>query len=152
MTCKTTFNLTRTLTISPTLSTSQYSGGDVLGGVLMLDANGFGEGGIIRRIILVDDDNEKASLKLHLFNSAPTTFADSEAYLPTVDDLNKQIGVISIGATDYTTYNGNAIAFIEEVNLDYTIDDYLYLYVVCDAVPTYTASTDLTFRFVIWAD
>lgn len=141
-------NRTKTVEVTLTIGTDAYTAGDVVGGLIALDVIGVGNGGVVRRVMLVDDDNEKAAFKLHLFDAAPTTIADDAAYAPSVSDLKKQVGTVSISS--YTTYNGNAIAIVEGVDIDYSIDNFLYGYLVCDGTPTYTAATDLTLRMTVW--
>lgn len=143
-------NKTKVAEVTLTIDTDAYTAGDVVGGLITLDVIDVGSGGMVRRVILVDDDNEKAAFKLHLFDAAPTTFADDEAYAPVIADLKKQVGSVSISS--YTTYNSNAIAIVEGVDIDYRITNYLYGYLVCDATPTFTAATDLTLRVIVWAD
>lgn len=132
--------ITKTLTISR----NAYTAGDVVGGLLTFDLSGAPEGSLITRALLVDDDNEKAELTLYLFNAAPTTIADADAFAPAVADLKKLITKIVFAVADYVTVNSNAYALKEDLNdLIPANTGYVYGYLVCTATPTYTASSDL---------
>lgn len=144
-------NRTKTIEVDLTISTSAYSAGDVVGGLITLDVESLGGGGIIRRVMLIDDDDEKAAMKLHLFDSEPTTIANDAAYAPAIGDLQAQIGTVEISASDYTTYNGNALAIKDGLAIEFSATT-LYAYLVCDATPTYTAAGDLTLRVTVWQD
>lgn len=143
-------NRTKLVEVALTVDTDAYTAGDVVGGLITLDVLDGGNGGLVRRVMLVDDDNESAEFNLHLFDSAPTTIADDAAYAPVIGDLQKQVGTINISS--YTTYNSNSIAIVEDIDIDYRVDNYLYGYLVCVGTPTYTAATDLTLRVIVWAD
>lgn len=132
-------------TLRPTITAGAYSANDVVGGLLefAIPRNG---AGFIRGLIITDDDNEKAACKLHLFVSKPTTFADNAAFAPTINDLVNRAAVIAVAAADYTTINGNAQAIVStNTSLDFVFSNQpmIYGYLVCDATPTYTATTDL---------
>lgn len=151
-------NLTREVKITPAITAGAYGAGDVVGGLLTLEplVNQMPgkAGGVIRRIMIADDDNEKAAMKLYIFNgdAAPTSIADNAAFAPVIADLKNLLEIVSFSAGDYTTLNGNAWAK-QQVTIDfYASSGKLYVYVVCDATPTYTAATDLTFTFEIWLD
>lgn len=136
----------RRIALSPTISAGAYSAGDVVGGLLEfpIPRNSCG---FIRGVEITDDDNEKAACKLHLFTSRPTAFADNAAFAPTIDDLKNLFASIAIGAADYVTINGNAKAIVStNTSLDFEVQNFpqVFGYLVCDATPTYTATTDLT--------
>ena len=131
-------------TVAPTITAGAYSAGDVVGGLLTFDVSGAPEGSLLTRALLVDDDNEKPELTLYLFNAAPTTIADADAFAPAVADLKKLITKIVFAVADYVTVNSNAYALKEDLNdLIPANTGYVYGYLVCTATPTYTASSDL---------
>ena len=138
-------NRTFNASVALTITAGAYSANDVVGGLLsfaVADTNG--ASGIIRGLRLTDGDNEKAACKLWLFSSAPSTIADNAAFAPSVADLQKCLGYLTIAAADYTTVNSNALAVVDELSFDFsTANGTVYGYLVCDATPTYTATTDL---------
>lgn len=158
------YNDSREFDIALTITAGAYSANDVVGGLITIpvatssDAQhqikrGFPSGvrGIVRRLIVHDDDNERAAMKLHLFKSAPATIADNAAFAPTFADLQKRIGQIDVATADYSTINSNAQAIEDDLALDFTtLDGNLYAYLVCNATPTYTATTDLSLSINVW--
>lgn len=134
-------------TVQPTITAGAYSANDVVGGLLGFSLlNGYRQvAGFIRSVRISDDDNEKAALKLHLFESAPAAIADNAAFAPSFADLRKRFAVIAIAAADFTTINSNAQAIVStNTSLDFQAENAtIYGYLVCDATPTYTAVTDL---------
>lgn len=129
-----------------TISTDAYAAGDVVGGLLTLDASGIVEGSTLNSVLVVDDDDEKAALYLYLFNAAPTTIADNAAFAPTVADLKKLITRVTVPAASYVTLNGNAyvdVTDIGKVLTGFTGSLYGYLVTQAATTPTYTAATDL---------
>ncbi len=147
------FNKTRMVDLTPAITAGAYTAGDVIGGMLTFDVHSAGGGGTIRRVTLIDVDNEKAAGKLYLFNSAPTSTADNAAFAPSAADMRKLIDVVSISAADYASVNSKAAAIKRDLAIDYTAaDGRIYAYFVCDGTPTYTTAGDLTFRLTVWED
>lgn len=137
--------------VAPTITAGAYSAGDVVGGLLTFELRPAPVAGVtpcsgfLRIVSVVDDDNEKAACKLHIFRDQPSSIADNAAFAPTVGDLQKRIGVVEIAAADYTTLNSNAQALVSGIEMEFdSVNGNLYAYLVADATPTYTAVTDLT--------
>lgn len=136
----------RRIAVQPTISAGAYSANDVIGGLLEFPIPRNGSG-FVRGVEITDDDNEKAACKLYLFASRPTAFADNAAFAPTIDDLKSLFAIVTIGSGDYSTINNNAKAIVStNTSLDFEFQNQpaVYGYLVCDATPTYTATTDLT--------
>jgi hypothetical protein len=145
------YNRNVTVDNTPTITAGAYSANDVIGGLQTIEINA-SSGGTIRRVNLVDDDSEAAAMTLYFFDQQPSTIADNAAFAPTVADLKKLIGTVDIAAGDYVTVNSNDYVVVNNVNLDYAISDTIYVYAVVTGTPTYTATSDLTFRFTVWVD
>ena len=134
--------------VEPTLvvSTSPaYSAGDVVGGLLTIDASGALVGAILNRIVIADADNRKADFTLYLFRSAPTVIADNAAFTLSFADAKKLSMAIAIPAANYTTIGSLAVGEVDGINRTLggglgTIYGYLVLGV---ATPTYTVTTNL---------
>jgi len=139
----------KTITKVLPISTSAYTAGDVVGGLITFDvANSMGSG-YLESVRIVDDDAEKAELTLYLFRAAPSSIADAAPFAPTVADLKLMIGKIVFYAADYATLNLNATAEkhfgIDDIFFEFTTDSgNIFGYLVCTATPTYTAVTDLS--------
>ncbi len=145
------YNETRIITPTYAVGTTIFTANDVVGNLIQINTGK--NSGVIRRLNITDDDNEKAAMTLYLFSAAPTTFVDNDAFAPVVADLKLLIDTVSIASGDYTTVNGNAYAVKKDLNIDYsTLNGIVYGYLVCTATPTYTASADLHLRFTVWDD
>lgn len=150
------YNQTKTITPDLAVTLSAYTIGDVVGGLITINVSGgaaTGGGGVLRRLMLVDDADQKEPYTLYLFDQKPGVIANDDAFAPTVADLKKMIAKVSIAAGDYVTLNGNAIAIKEQLEIDYTcVEGYLYGYLVAVDTPDYAAAADLTLRLTVWAD
>lgn len=147
------FNQTRIIDVTPTITAGAYSAGDVIGGLIMFDVFSAGGGGTIRRIALLDADDEKAACKLYLFSAPPAAVADNAPFAPNTTDQRKLVDVIPFGAGDYVSLNGDAYAVKRDLNIDYAAaDGRLYAYLVCDGTPSYTSTGDLMLRLTAWED
>lgn len=136
-------------TSTPTITAGAYSAGDVVGGRLSFVLQAGSGAFFVKSVRIVDDDNEKAASKLYLFNAAPTSIADNAAFAPSVDDLKMLVAIVTIASADFSTINSNAVALVDERSgIDGGMFNVpggtLYGYLVCDATPTYTATTDLS--------
>lgn len=146
-----------TVTKALTISTSAYTAGDVVGGLITFNVANAAGSGIISSVRIVDDDNEKAELTLYLFRSSPTAIADADTFAPSVADLKAMIGKIVFYAADYTTLNNNATVIkrgtTDDINFEFTTTSgNIFGYLVCTGTPTYTAVTDLSIVLSAWLD
>lgn len=147
---------TRTISVTPTVSTTAYTAADVVGGLITF-AVGCGSGSI-RSMLVVDDHNQKEPYVLYLFNETPSTIANDAAFAPTVADLKKLATTITLAGADYTTLNGNAFALLgghEDTGMDVpfkSVDGNLYMYAVATDTPDYAAATDLFFALTVRID
>ena len=136
------------VTVTPTITAGAYSASDVVGGLLTFTlADTHGAAGVVRAVRIVDGDNEKAACKLYLFDSVPSTLADNAAFDFTDDAANlaKCAGRVSIAAADYVTVGADAAAWKEDLAVEFdTPTGVLYGYLVCDATPSYGATSDLS--------
>jgi hypothetical protein len=132
--------------VAPTVTAGAYSAADVVGGLLTFSVTSPSGCGVINKLVIADDEDEKAAGSLYLFNAAPTTIADNAAGALVIADLKKIVTVIAIAADDYVTINGNAYAVIDDINDVYKADGKgnLYGYFITSGTPTYGAATDLT--------
>lgn len=148
-------NLTKFVDVTPTITAGAYSAGDVVGGLMTLNVASAGGGGVIKRVIIADGDNEKAAGSIYVFTASPTSFADNAAFAPVIGDFQKLIGVIPVAAGDYVTVNSEAYALIKDLSLEYvcpTGNLFAYFVTATGVTPTYGTTSDLQFRFVVWCD
>lgn len=147
----------KVISASPTLKISgAYTSGNVMGGLVTFpNLNLLNGSATIRRVLIADDDNEKSALNLWLFRSSPTVLADDVAFAPLIADLKTLVAVIPVLAANYTTINSNAYAVLDGLGTTFGLtlpSNSLYMYVVANGTPTYTASTDLYIEMTLWVD
>ncbi len=111
--------------------------------------------GILESIVLLDRANQKAAMTLFIFDADPTaaTITDKTAFVFSTDDL-KVIAQVNIGAGDYVTTNGKAIAVVSGLNiaLKAASGTTLYAALVTTGTPTFAATTDVQLSFGILQD
>jgi hypothetical protein len=128
-----------------------YTANDVVGGLLTFTVGGVLGSGVINNVMLVDSDDEKAEIKLYLFDAAPTTIADDAAFAPVAADLQSLIAVITFATGDFASVNSMAYAQKNDLNYIFNADskNNIYAYAVCTATPTYAADKTLHFQLRI---
>jgi hypothetical protein len=151
------FNKTKTIEKALTISTSAYSAGDVVGGLITVNVASAGGGGVLRRLILTDEGNIGAVLTVYMFCAPPTMIANDAAFASAIvaADMKKKRATIAIAAADYETINSikQVTKDGDDLNVDFNADDgNLYFYIVCTATPDYLLATDLTFTVILWLD
>lgn len=136
------------ISVTPTIVLTAYSQYDVVGGVMTLN---LGSGGMLRRIKIQDDDDQKEPYKLYLFRADPD-IADDAAFAPTDAELDDLIDVVSVVAGDYEEWGGaNTVAILNNLSVDIAdTDPVISCYAVAQDTPDYAAVTALTFEFTFW--
>lgn len=141
---------TKRITVTPTIETSQYVTGDLVGEKLTFSGAFLGQNGpstgVVQSIVLKDADKKSAALDIVLFDSDPsgTTFTDNAAFDVADADLTKIVGVVSL--TTYFAFNDNSVSYSGDLNMPFEIaagGSALYGAIVSRATVTYTAGTDL---------
>lgn len=121
-----------TSTVTPTVTLDPYADGDVLGGLLSFDVSGLSiQGGLLNKVVYIDEDSQPEPVKLYLFNSQPSTIANDAAFAPTIADLRLLNTVISIAAGDYNTVNAFDYVIKSDINqVIHSTTNTLYGYLV----------------------
>lgn len=145
-----------TVTVQPTITAGAYTAGDAIGGQLaitnaVLEAQG---SGMITKVIVIDDANQRAPIDIVFFNQTFGATADNAPFDPTDADMENFIGFIDVLTTDYSQFNDNAGASKASgtrMPFDFTLaaGTTLYAQAVVRSTPTYAATGDLTFKFEI---
>ncbi len=133
------------LTATPTIDTAIYAAGDAVGGLLTFtNAVRFSGGGLrIRKVLLVDKDQEQAPFDLVLFDRTFTNTADQAAFDPTDADLANIVAVVPISV--YANFNDNAVGFSPDLDWPVLLNGTsLFGQLVTRGTPTFTSSSDLT--------
>lgn len=139
----------RTIKLTPTISATQYSAGDVVGGLMTLPVENPESGkasGYVSRVQVVDKDNVGPAGKLYLFSEKPTAIADHAAFTLDAANIAKMVG----DPVAISSYDAIGSVKREQVALDNVLefnaaDGNLYAYFVADATPDFTNTDALTF-------
>lgn len=140
--------------LNPSVSTTAYTAGDVVGGLLEFPTRGLSNNvALLNGVRLVDAANQSEPYKLYLFSAAPTTIANDAAFAPVAADLNKCQTIVTIVAGDYTQVNSLGIAFVHDLNdVLYSANGIIYGYLVATDTPDYAAATDVTITLLLMGD
>ena len=144
-----------TITQTPTITAGAYTSGDALGGLLTFGgATILASGsGIIQKVVITDDDNELQPIDLVLFNQTFGATADNAAFAPSDADLQNCIGHISVAATNYSSFDDNAVATKRNVGFPFTaVGTGLFGQMVIRDVGGYAATDDITIKITILMD
>ena len=136
------------------ISISAYDAGDVVGGQIEIPMAAIPVGGMVAEALLFDDDDRKAALSLHLFDSQPAVIADQAAFALAFADLKKEIGEIAFATAGYRTHNGNAYSRVggndaltgEKIEFRTKKSGTLWAYLVTPGGVTYLTTTALYLR------
>lgn len=145
----------REITLALTVDTGAYADGDVVGGLLSIQARAFNTSGFINKVRIVDDDEEGVAIDAHFYSATPTTIADNAAWVLSTADAKLYEGKIAVAATDYVAYTGNKTAIKQTTGADdvqyETPTGVIYIYLALNgAGVTYSLATDITVTIGIW--
>jgi hypothetical protein len=140
----------RTVDAALTVTLAAYTAGDVVGGLIALDVHSPQGGGVLKRLTLVDEDSLAEPYKAYIFDSAPSTIANDAAFAPTLADLQKLIGIVTIVAMDYVVLNDGAAdhdIVMKELDIPFTAaHGKIYVYLVATDTPDYVNTDALLLR------
>ena len=139
----------RTIKLTPTISATQYSAGDVVGGLMTLPVENPESGkasGYISRVQVVDKDGVGAAGKLYVFSEKPAEIADHAAFTLDAANIAKMVGdPVAISSYDAIGSVKRAQVALDNVLEFNAADGNLYAYFVADATPDFTNTDALTF-------
>lgn len=144
--------------VTPTISTSVYASGDVIGGLQTIAsaARVSGGSGTILSIIVVDKTQaQRAAMDILFFDRSVTVAADNAAVATSDADMANILGVVSIGPYN-TAWPGtpqNSVSTLINVGLPYVLNGTdLFAVAVVRGTPTYVATSDLEFKYTLLRD
>ena len=101
-------------TKSITPNAAAYTAGDSIGGLLKFTLEGnIPSGAIINIVRFTDSGNIKPAGSLWLFNEAPTTVNDADAWTPSFADLQKRVAIVT---PTWSSENSIGYADVEGIN------------------------------------
>jgi hypothetical protein len=158
-------NITKTIAVTPTISTSAYTSGDQIGGIMTLSnvirqdsQMNYGNNEIVS-VTILDADKQNAAMDIWFFNQSPTvTSTDNAAFAMTAANQAAQcIGVVSIGSS-YSSAAAVSTSSDKNLNLPLQVPgtvaspSNVYAIAIVRAAPTYTTTTSLQFQFSFFVD
>lgn len=160
-------NATKVVTVTPTISTSAYTSGDQIGGIMTItdvirqDSNGrFGTSELVE-VTILDGSKQDVAIDVWLFNKSPTvTSVDNGAFAMTYANMQDQsLGVVQLGASG-TYSDASATSICSTANLNIPVQvaftasspTNIYAIAVVRGAPTYASTTSLTFLFKFFLD
>jgi hypothetical protein len=139
--------------VIPTISTSAYTAGDVVGGkITFTNALRLTSGSArLKSLTLVDEDNEKSAFTLLLFDSDYTLVADNVTWTWNTADHAKLVAAISVRGGDisadgdWVTVGGDAVATIPLADILVVGSGVASLYgaLITHSTPTFGTTSDL---------
>lgn len=146
---------TRSLALTPTVTTTAYTAGDNIGGKLAFtNAMRVTSGsGVVQSLNILDLSNQGAAMRLFLFDADITTPTDNAAWSLNSVDYGKLMGFIDVLTTDYITVDTKKIATVNKV-IPVKANGSAILYGVLVAVgtPTYATTSALRLRLGLICD
>lgn len=143
----------------PTVDTSAYAAGDLIGGKLTFTAalNELTKSAELRAVTIIDQAKNDKDYNLVIFGDNPTgtTFTDQAAFDIADADMSKILTVVSV--TSFTGFSDNGISLATEIarplkSLASTASRTLYGALVAAADPTFAAASDVRIRLHIVQD
>lgn len=158
-------NITKTISVTPTISTSIYASGDQIGGIMTLtdairqEANTAQGNCEIVSVTILDKDKQNVAMDIWFFNTSPTLISTDNAVFDMTDanQFAQCIGYCAVGAT-YSSGNSNSVSSTVSINLPLQVASTqssptnIYAVAIVRGTPTYTTTSSLQFQFGLFVD
>ena len=131
---------------TPAVTAGAYSANDTVGGLLTFVNAARRGGGVIKDVIIIDDNGQDAELELWLFNATFTAIADNDAFDISQADSRKLVAIISTSDGAWFA-TGTESAAVVECSQRYDLTSTgtsLFGQLVTRGTPTYAATDDVT--------
>jgi len=137
-----------TIAQTPTIDTDAYTANDNVGGLLEFAnaARVSGGGGLLNKVVIIDDAKQDAELELWLFDRTFTQGADDAAWSPSEADLENLVDVVSTADGTYYDTASQGVCVIELARRYDLNGTSLFGRLVTRGTPTYAATDDLTVK------
>ena len=140
---------------TPTISAAAiYAAGDAVGGLMTFAgaARVAGGSGVIKNVMINDDDGEDAALELWLFTETVTVPGDNAAWAPSEADLRKLVCVIATNDGTWYAAGTPSVCDIECARSYNVTVTSLFGQLVTRGAPTYTATDDISVTISLMQD
>jgi hypothetical protein len=139
----------KVVSVEPVITLDAYTAVDVVGGLLTFTIATGPVRGVIRNLVVVDEDSQAEAYTLYLFDAEPSSIANDTAFAPTVADLRKLIGTVAI-STSYTTINTFDYIEVKAIDLEFfATNGAIYGYLVATGTPDYASTDTLYLRLAV---
>lgn len=140
---------------TPTVTASSaYSSGNQVGGIQTLISGSLGQGSAasVVSVSVIDFASQNAALTIFFFDDLPVVASTDKAALDITDAemQDKCVGFILVPAANYQAVANSSIATVLFPNLYIRSQQSagnIYAVVKTTGTPTYTGTTDLTFKY-----
>lgn len=144
---------------TPTIDTSAYAAGDLIGSAVIELENAVGGdtgsalvGGLVQSVVVTDLSKQSANLDVVFFDADPTntTFSDNDAFDPDDADILNIFGTAAV--IDWSDFNDNSEGQTLNLAMPFVLDSgsSLWAVLVSRGAPTYSA-TALTLRVGVFS-
>jgi hypothetical protein len=136
-------------------SATAYASGDAVGSTQSLNTRGNGAGGLIRRLIVANNESQAFPVRIHFFRREPRAVTDDAAFTPAwPNDIKKYAGYVDVAAGDYISYGTIRIAEKANINVDFSCPDEGELWYIVEAqgAGTFAAANAILINFGDWPD
>lgn len=146
------------VTVTPTITAGAYTSGYSLGGIQTITSalRSINNTGTLVSVRVVDRANQKKAMDLLIFNANPANGSYTDHAAPTYNntDMGMLVRVVSIAATDWTTFGTYGVCDIDvkkEVKCNASNTN-LYAVAIIRDTPTFASTQDLEFKYGIYRD
>ena len=146
-------SIIKTLSVTPTISTSAYTAGYSLGALQTLSGVPFlsgGGNGYIVKVYMTDKSKQNAITDITFFNANPSgsTVTDHGALNIVAADLGKIIGYHTI--SNFDTYSATSVGYSTTDTIPFSLGvGTIYAVAKTQGTPTYAGASGLTFSYEI---
>jgi hypothetical protein len=149
------------VTVTPTISGANYASGNQIGGVQTLTnaCQTINKVSTLMSVVVIDKVSQNAGMTIFFFTALPTLVSSNNTAFNVADSemVLKSCGSVSITSADYVSTAVNSVATLKLPDCALAArsadpQGALYAVAMADDSPTYTASTDLTFKYVFGQD
>jgi len=131
---------------TPTVTAGAYSANDAVGGLLTFAgaARVSTGSGVIKDVVIIDDNGQDAIMELWLFSQTFTAMGDNAAWAPSEADLRNLVAVISTGDGAWRAAGTPSVNNIEVARAYNLAGTSLFGQLVTRGTPTFAATDDVT--------
>lgn len=135
-----------TISQTPTVTAGAYVANDAVGGLLTFAdaARWTGGGGVIKDVLILDDNGQDVAMELWLFNATFVAMADNAPWAPSEADLRKLVAIIPTSDGAWFAAGTPSTARVECSQRYDLVGTSLFGQLVTRGTPTFANTDDVT--------